>query len=54
MRYTITLGIEVPSDSAIHEDSSWSTLEAIEDLVYMAVYDLDEVKVQYIEVEQDE
>lgn len=54
MKYIITSVIEVPKDSPIHQDSSWSTLEAVEDLVYMALYDLDDIKVTYIEVEQDE
>lgn len=53
MRYNISLSLIVDNDAAFLEADRRSNLSVIEELVSSAIYEIDDVRITYIEVEDD-
>ncbi len=53
-RYNIQLSLKVDEDANFLEADREATLSVLEDLISAAIYDIDDVKLLYIEVEQDD
>lgn len=53
MNFTIELNITVDEDANFLESDRKTNLSVIEELISDALYDIDDVKLNWIEVEQD-
>lgn len=53
MKYNISLLLEVSPDANFFEVDRRHTLDNLEDLIKNAIYDIDDVNVTYIEVQEE-
>ena len=54
MKYNIQFSLKVDEGANFLEADRETTLSVIEELISAAIYDIDDVKLLYIEVEQDD
>lgn len=53
-RYNIQLSISVDPDASFLEADQDTNVEVLRDLIYNAIYDIDDIKIQDLEVEEDD
>lgn len=53
-RYNIQLSISVDPDASFLEADQDTNVEVLRDLIYNAIYDIDDIKIHDLEVEEDD
>lgn len=54
MKYNIQLSITVDHDAPFLEADQETNVEVLRDLIYNAIYDIDDIKINDLEVEEDD
>lgn len=54
MKYNIQLSLSVDSDAPFLEADQDTNVEVLRDLIYNAIYDIDDIKIHDLEVEEDD
>lgn len=54
MQYNIQLSLSVDPDASFLEADRGTNLEVLRDLIYNAIYDIDDIKIHNLEVEEDD
>lgn len=54
MKYNIQLSISVDHDAPFLEADQETNVEVLRDLIYNAIYDIDDIKINDLEVEEDD
>ncbi len=54
MRYNCTLSFTVDPEASFLEVDRGTNLEVLRDLIYNAIYDIDDIKIHDLEVEEDD
>lgn len=54
LKYNCTLSISVDPDASFLEADQDTNVEVLRDLIYNAIYDIDDIKIQDLEVEEDD
>lgn len=53
MKYNISLSLEVDPDANFYGSDRTNTLSELEDILYNLIYDVDDVKILSLEIEED-
>lgn len=54
MKYNVQLSITVDHDAPFLEADQETNVEVLRDLIYNAIYDIDDIKINDLEVEEDD
>ena len=54
LKYNCTLSISVDPDASFLEADQDTNVEVLRDLIYNAIYDIDDIKIHDLEVEEDD
>lgn len=54
LKYNLNLSISVDPEASFLEADRGTNLEVLRDLIYNAIYDIDDIKIHDLEVEEDD